>query len=67
MNALMYPDTPLEQIVEWNGSIEEIATQFEEMEQDAKKITESMTQFWGSIIQDELLEKLTKNLSQAEG
>ena len=39
--------------------IEEIAAQFDEMEQDAKKIMEAMTQFWGSFIEDEQLEQLT--------
>ena len=60
-------ETLPEQIAKWNNSIEEVAAQLDEMEQEAKEVIEAMTQFWGSIIQDELLEKLTKNLSQAEG
>ena len=60
LNALIYPDTPPEKIAKCKSSIEEIATQFEEMEQEAKNITEAMTQFWGSVVQDERLEQLTK-------
>ena len=66
-NALVYPYTPPEQVAEWKGSIEEIVIQFEEMDQDAKNITEAMTQFLGSVIQDEQLEKLTKQLQEAKG
>ena len=32
LNALVYPDTPLEKIVEWKGAIKDIMAQFEEME-----------------------------------
>ena len=53
MNALVYSDTPPEKITEQKGSIEEIASQFEEMEQEAKNITEVTTQFLGSVVQDE--------------
>ena len=67
LNALVYQDTPPEQIAKWKGSIKEIVTQFEEMEQDAKKITEATTQFWGNVVKDEQLEKLTKQLQEAEG
>ena len=60
--ALVYPNTPLGKIVEQKGVIEEMKAQFEEMEQDTTKITEVTTQFWGSIVQDKQLEKLTKHL-----
>ena len=63
----MYPYTPPEQITKWKYGIEEIAAQFEAMEQDAKKIIEAMKQFWGSVVQDEKLEQLTKKLQEAEG
>ena len=45
---------------------EEIATQFDEMEQDAKNIMEATTQFWGSVIHDEQLEKLTIHLQEVK-
>ena len=53
LNALVYPEKPPEQVVEWKGAIEEIVVQFEEMEQDAKNITEVTMQFWCSVLQDE--------------
>ena len=57
---MVYPYTAPEQLTKWNISINEIAAQFEEIEQEAKNIIEAMTQFWGSVIQDEQLEQLTK-------
>ena len=48
--------TLLKQVIERKASIEEIMTQFETMEQEAKTIMEATTQFWHSIIQDEQLD-----------
>ena len=42
LNALVHPEMPSEQLVEWKTSIEEIAAQFETMEQEAKSIMEVM-------------------------
>ena len=67
MNALVYPDTPLEKITERKNAIEEVEAQIKELEQEAKKITEAKMQFWGSVVQDEQLEKLTEQLQEAEG
>ena len=66
LNAMVYADTPPEQVTEQKSVIEEIATYFEETKQDAKNIMEATTQFWGSVIQDEQLEQLTKKLQEAE-
>ena len=49
------------------ATIEEIAVQFEIMEQEAKTIMEEMTQFWQSIVQDEQLDQFTKHVQEAEG
>ena len=54
-------------IDEWKGAIEEITTQFEEMEQDANNITEETTQFQGNIVQYEQLDQVKKQLQEAEG
>ena len=54
--------TPPEQIAERNTDTEEVATQLEEMEQDAKNITATTMEFWGGGVQDAQLEKLTKQL-----
>ena len=47
--------------------MEDLATQLEEMEQEAKKETDVTTQFWGSVVQDEKLEKVTTQLQDAKG
>ena len=59
LNALVQPMMPLEQVDERKASIQEIVTQFETMEQEAKIIMEATTQFWQSIIQDKELDPLT--------
>ena len=41
-----HPTTPPEQVAEHKASLEEIATQFSHMEQEAKAIMEETTQFW---------------------
>ena len=38
---MVYPDTPPEQVAKRKSSIEDIAAEFDEMEQDAKKVTEA--------------------------
>ena len=40
LQAQAYPTTPLEQVAEHKASLEEIATQFGHMEQEAKAIME---------------------------
>ena len=52
--------------MEWKTTIEYIAAQFDELEQDAKNIIEVMTQFWGNIVNDEKLEQLTTQLQEAK-
>ena len=42
-------------------------TQFETMEQEAKTIMEATTQFWQSVVQDELLDQLTAQVQEVEG
>ena len=63
---MVHPETPREQVPERKSAIEEIAAQFDDMEKDAKKVMEETTQFWGSVIQDEQLDQLTKQLQEAE-
>ena len=46
LNALVQPMTPPEQVAERKASIEEITTQFKNMEQEAKTIMEVTTHFW---------------------
>ena len=58
LNALFQRMMASEQVAEWKDSIEEIVTQFETMEQEAKTIMEATTQFWQSIVQDEQLNQL---------
>ena len=53
LNSLVQPTTPPEQVAKRKASIEDISTQFESMEQEAKTIMEATTQFWQSIVQDE--------------
>ena len=62
MNALVYPDMPPEKIAKRKTTKEEVEAQLEELEQEAKKVIDAMTKFWGNIIQDEQLKKLTKQL-----
>ena len=59
LNALVQPTMPPKQVVERKASIEDIATQFESMEQEAKTIMEVTTQFWQSVVQDKQLDQLT--------
>ena len=40
--------------------------QFEAMEQEAKMIADEMTQFQKSVVQDDQLEKLAKQVREAE-
>ena len=47
--------------------MEDLVTQLEEMEQEAKKVTEETTQFWGSVVQDEQLEQLNTQMQEEEG
>ena len=42
-----------------------MATQLNELEQDAKKVTDATTQVWSSIVQDKQLEKLIAQLQEA--
>ena len=44
--------TPPEQAAERKITIEYLETQLEEMEKEAKKVTNATTQFWGSVFQD---------------
>ena len=67
LQAQVQPTTPLEQVAEHKTSIEEIATQFCTMEQEAKTIMEETTQCWKSIVQDEQLDQLTAQVHEAEG
>ena len=48
--------TPPKQVAERKASLEEIDTQFGDMEQEAKSIMEETMQFWQSIVQDEKLD-----------
>ena len=50
LNALVHPVTLLEQVAERKDTIEEIAAQFEKMEQEAKTIMEVMMQFWNNVV-----------------
>ena len=52
LNALVQPMMLPKHVVEWKASIEEIKTQFESMEQEAKTIMEVTTYFWQSVVQD---------------
>ena len=62
LNALIHLDTPPEQVADRKSTMEDMATHLEEIEQEAKKVTEATTQFWGSVVQDEKLAQLTKQL-----
>ena len=66
LNSMVYLEMAPEQIVEHNDAIEFFAAQFEAMEQEAKKISEERTQFWGSVIQDEQLDQLTMQAREAD-
>ena len=57
---MVYPDTPPKQVANQKNVIESITTHFEVMEQEAKNISEAMTQFWWNVVQDEKLDQLTK-------
>ena len=65
-NALVNPGTPLEKDAEHKSAIEEFATQLEQMEKEAKLVTDVNTQFWGSVVQNEQLEKLNKQLGEGK-
>ena len=43
LNAMVYPEIPPEKVTERKSSIEQIKAQFDEKEQDTKKVTEEMT------------------------
>ena len=43
LNALIHPDTPPKQVAERKITMEDLATQLEEMEQEAKKVTDVTT------------------------
>ena len=66
LDALISPSTPLEQIATRKDEIEELATHHNELQQHAKKVTDSTTQVWGNIVQDEQLKKLTTQLQEAD-
>ena len=44
-----------------------LSKKFNELEQEVKKETDVTTQFWGSVVQDEQLEKLATRLKEVEG
>ena len=67
LNALIQPMTPPDQVSKRFAFIEEIATQFKTMEQEAKTIMYLTTQFWQSIVQDEKLDQLTALVQEDEG
>ena len=67
LQAQVQPTMPPEQVAERKNSIEEITTQFGTMEQEVKTVMEATTQFWQSIVQDELLDLLTVQVQGAEG
>ena len=67
LHAQAQPTTLLEQVAERKASLEEIATQFSHMKQEAKFIMEETTQFWQSIVQDEQLDQLTVQVQEEEG
>ena len=50
LNALVQPMMLPKQVVERKDSIEEITTQFETMEQEAKTIMEETIKFWQSVV-----------------
>ena len=58
LDALIHPSTPPEHIAARKDEIEELDTQLDELEKDAKKVTDSTTQVWGSIVQDEQIEQV---------
>ena len=58
---------PPEQVAEHKTSIEEIATQFDTMEKEAKTIMDKTMHFWQSIIQYEKLDQLTAQVQEVEG
>ena len=66
MNVLAHPDTPPKQVAERKSAMEDIETWLEEMDHVAKKVTIVITQFWGIVVQAAKLEKLTKQLQEAE-
>ena len=67
LHALMDPGTPLEEAAERETTMEDFATQLEEMEQEAKRVTDATTQFWGSVVKDAQLEQLNMQLQEAGG
>ena len=62
LEALVHATTPPEQIVVQKSAIEDLETQLKELEQEAKKVVDATTQFWGNIVQDEQLVQLTTQL-----
>ena len=67
LETLVHPATPLEKIAEQKSAIAYLETQLDEMEQEAKKMTDATTYFWESVVQDEQLAQLTKQLQEEEG
>ena len=67
LNALVQHTMPPKQVVESKSSIEDITTQFESMEQEAKTIMEETTQIWQSVVQDKQLDQLIVQVQEAEG
>ena len=63
---MVYLDTLPGQVSEWKSSIEDIVTQFDDMEKYAKNVMEATSQFWGSVVHDEQWEKLTTKLQEAD-
>ena len=66
LNSLVYLDTSSKQIAERENTIRDSTNQFEAMEEEAKMIVDEMTQFWKSVIQDDQLEKLSKQVQEAK-
>ena len=66
LHKLVNPGTPLEKAANCKSAIEDFATQLEELEKEAKFVTDATTQFWGSVVQDEKLEQINTQLEEAE-
>ena len=66
LEALIHPSMPPEQISLRKGEIEEMETRLDELEQDSEKVIDATTQFLGSIVQDEHLEKMIAQLQEAD-
>ena len=62
LQELINPYTPPEQVAERKSTMEDLATQLDEMEQEAKNVTGATTQFWGRVVQDEKSKQMTTKL-----